>query len=216
MIRTTAGARALVVIAGTLLIVALGALVYNAISSDNPAPSTTRPTTSSSQPGASAPAAQQLAVANVRVSSALSKFPGEALIDGDAATEWQDQSQEGKGASLVFEFSQPVAISRIEIVPILDAERFQRNFRIKDLVIKADDLPDKLPFTLPDANQAQNITLATLKTQSITIDVSSTYPAVGLSAELPAFKELVVAEVKFYGQAAPSAATTTAPGTTAP
>jgi len=215
MIRTTAGARALVVIAGTLMILALGAVVYNAIRSDEITPTTTTPAVAnSSQPGTTTPVAQQLVVADVKVSSQLSKFPGRALIDGDPATEWQDQSQQGQGATITFDFSQNVAISRIDIVPILDAGRFQRNFRIKDFVIKANDLPDKLPFTLPDVNQVQTITLATLQTNTITIEVETTYPAVGPTPEEPPFKELVLAEVIFYGQAAPAPATTTATATT--
>ena len=82
-----------------------------------------------------------LQASTVEASSELgTQWVAENLIDGNLATEWQDRSLSGRGAVLTFRFSQPVAISEIEIYNLPDDARFRQNHRIRGYRITVDDL----------------------------------------------------------------------------
>ncbi|MEE8331474.1 MAG: discoidin domain-containing protein [Acidimicrobiia bacterium] len=198
MLRTTAGARALMVLAAVILAVALIALLVNIFNggSDNPSAGTTADTTGAST--IPSQAIVELQVTDVRASSQIPGFPASALIDSDPENSWNDTQLSGQ-AFLTFTFAQPVQITQIQLQNITDEERFHRNFRIRDYQIEIDDLPTVTSGTLEDDNSAQAITVPSLQTTEITIKVINTYTAEPYEGRLP-FRELALQEVKFFGR----------------
>lgn len=198
MLRTTAGARALMVLAAVILAVALIALLVNIFNggSDNPSASTTASTAGAST--IPSQAIVELQVTEVRASSQIPGFPASALIDSDPENSWNDTQLSGQ-AFLTFTFAQPVQITQIQLQNITDEERFFRNFRIRDYQIEIDDLPTVTSGTLEDDNSAQTITVPSLQTTEITIKVINTYTAEPYEGRLP-FRELALQEVKFFGR----------------
>ena len=201
MVRTTPGGRALGVLAAVVLVVALVAAVINIFGggdegADDAGTSTTAATTTTTRPVTIDPIQPTNVSANSELNSA---FAASNLIDGDLSTEWQDASSRGEGAEIVFNFSQPVAITEIEIVNIPNDERFKQNYRIKGYKIIVDDLNFDIPGQLQDSNRPQTIPVASVATRTLTIEVTSTYAAEA-NDDQPPFNELAVAEIRFFGQ----------------
>ena len=202
LVRTTAGGRALLVMAAVVALVAIGALIYRVISggSDTAAATTTLPSETTS-PTAVEPG--PVAVASVTATSELTNFPATNLIDGNTATEWQ-VSNGGTGASLTFTFAQPVELQAIQVQNIVDPARFVRNFRVQGYRLKFNDVTPVDTGDLADTLDPQSIAVSTIATTRVTLDVTSTYPATG-DADNPPFNELGLAEITFIGRIAPAA-----------
>ena len=101
--RSSAGGRALGVLSGVVLLVALVALIVNIFSGGDEAalPDTTSSTTTSTQPVI----VTEIFPTSATTSSELSdRFGAEMLIDGDPETRWNDDSLRGAGAWLEFTF----------------------------------------------------------------------------------------------------------------
>ena len=199
MVRSTPGARALSVLAAAVLIVALIALLVNVFrSGDDTAATTTtlEPTTTTIADIA------QIIPTEVEASARLSDGFGESnLIDNDLETEWQ-VNQATSPLTLEFRFAQPVSIRYLEIYNITDQDRFLRNYRINGYKITVDDLPGVEPrATLKDmAGGPQRVDIASIETTVLTLEVLTCYPSQAIGDQ-PAFEELAVAEVKFWGTA---------------
>lgn len=203
MIRTTAGARALAIILGVVAVVAVLAFAWNAIfgNDDQPAPAETS-TTSTTQPAASP---QKIVPISVSCSSTLvvsgDRFACENVIDGTDRY-WNDQSAQGRDASIVFTFAEPIAIEQIVFKNVVDDDAFRKNYRVKGYEIVTDDLPDRPSIDqLDDDNRSQLIVLATLRTRQLTFEVTSTYAAEAVAGETP-FNELAINEFEFFGRPA--------------
>ena len=203
MVRSTAGTRALIVMASVIVIVALLALLWNVISGDDPSPdeenvaasSTSTSTTlaiSQTQPTLIIPAR---AVAN----SQLENFPVSNLIDSDPSTEWQDRGLNGQGATLTFFFDDTVEIESIEFINLADPTRFKRNYRIEGVRIAFDN-GNFASAVLDDATGSQAVQVSTVSgTNRVVIDITSTYPAEAVGDQ-PPFDELALADVQFVGR----------------
>ncbi|HSM01555.1 MAG TPA: hypothetical protein VK960_03815, partial [Acidimicrobiia bacterium] len=205
MLRTTAGARALIVLAGVVLFVAMLALVFNAFGgSDDPvaATSTTTGTTAVTTPIA------ELVPLRVECSSELTSFPCEALYDGDPSTSW-NATEGGINAEIIYYFSPPVQITEMIIENVDDEGRFLRNRRIQGIEVEIDDLQQVEVRELADTNDdLHRIQIRSLQTSSVTIRITSAYPGQSFEGQEP-FPELAVQEITFYGRVSPGATTTT-------
>ena len=137
MLRTTAGARALIVLASVVLGVALLALVVNVFSGGGRCPPTETSTTTGTSV-ATVPIAQ-LSPIRVNCTSELTSFPCAALLDGDPATSW-NATDGGIGVEITFLFAPPVQITEMIIQNVEDECRFLRNARIKGIEVLIDDL----------------------------------------------------------------------------
>jgi hypothetical protein len=199
MVRSTPGARALSVLAAAVLIVALIALLVNVFrgGDESAAPTTTLASTTTTIPDIA-----QIIPTDVVASDRLSDGFGESnLTDDDLETEWQ-VNQATSPLTLEFRFAQPVSIRYLEIYNIADQDRFLRNYRIDGYKITVDDLPGVEPrATLKDlAGGPQRIDIASIETTVLTIEVLTRFPSQAIGDQ-PAFEELAVAEVKFWGTA---------------
>ncbi len=193
--RTSPGGRALGVLAAVVLIVALAVLIFNVFGGDTTAESTTTTTPPPTIP----PAAQELFATSVTASSYLQPaWAPENLIDGDPSTHWNDDSQHGIGAWLTFSFTEPVAITEIELQNLLDDEKFKRNYKIQGYLITTDDLTVEFSGRLDNVNDPQRVQIASLATRELTIRVMSTYPAES-AGDKPPFEELALLSVRFFG-----------------
>jgi len=199
MVRATPGSRALSVLAAAVLLVALGALLVNIFGGKN---SSATPTTN---PGTTTTTKPIVAVAPIIPTSASASFEISAgfdashLIDDDLTTEWQAPSKQTP-LTVTFNFAQPVQLQYIELYNITDENRFLRNYRINGYKITVDDLPGvEIRNNLRDASGGpQRIDIASVGTRSLTIEILSTYASQAVGTQ-PAFEEVALAEVKFFG-----------------
>lgn len=203
MLRTTAGARALVVLSAIVLGVALLALVINVFGGDDAAvadSSTSTLTTLATLP------IGDLTPIRADCTLTLDAFPCDALIDDDPDNRW-NAADGGIGAELTFFFSPPVQITEMFLVNVQDEERFNRNARIKGLEIVIDDLSQATIDELDDTNaEPQRIQIRSLRTSSLTIKITSAYPGTSFDGKEP-FTELALQEIQFFGRTAPEATT---------
>jgi hypothetical protein len=205
MLRTTAGARALIVLAGVVLFVAMLALVFNAFSgSDDPVAA------SSSTVGSTAATTPIAALTPFRIecTSELASFPCTALIDGDPETSW-NATEGGINVEITFFFNPAVQITEMIIENVDSEERFLRNRRIKGIEVQIDDLQQVTVEELPDTNdEPHRIQIRSLQTSSVVIRITSAYPGQVFDGKEP-FPELAVQEITFYGRTSPTSTPTT-------
>jgi len=197
MLRTTAGARALMVLAGVILVVALLALAVNVFRGGGGTAATSSTTTTTSVPLDIV----QLQPIRVDCTSELADFPCSALIDDDPDNSWNARDG-GVGVVVTFLFSPPVQISEVYIHNLEDQERFLRNARMKGVEIVIDDLPQATIFELADSNEPQRVSLRSLRTSSVQLTITSAYPGQSFEGREP-FRELAAQEILFYGRVSP-------------
>ena len=200
MVRATPDGRALSVLAAAVLVVALVALLVNVFRGGDGAETTT--TIAATTTTDAVVELTQITPTQVTASDRLSAgFDESNLIDDDLATEWQ-VNQATNPLTLEFRFAQPVEIRYIEIYNITDQDRFLRNYRIKGYKITTDDLPVEIRSTLLDlAGGPQRIDIASFGAETLTLEILTNYPSQAIGDQ-PAFEELVLSEVKFWGTSA--------------
>jgi hypothetical protein len=199
MLRTTAGARALVVLSSIVLSVAMLALLINLFGGDDTAvaaSSSTSSTTIATLP------ISELTPIRVDCTSELVAFPCSALVDDDPTNRWNATDQ-GIGAELTFFFSPPVQITEMFLTNVADQERFTRNARIKGIEIVIDDLSQATIDELDDTNaEPQRIQIRSLRTSSLTLKITSAYIGTSFEGNEP-FTELALQQIQFFGRVAP-------------
>lgn len=199
MLRTTAGARALIVLATVVLAVAMLALLVNLFSGGGDP--TADETTSTTATSVAAVPITQLTPIRVNCTNELTSFPCAALLDGDPATSW-NAAEGGIGAELTFLFSPPVQITELIIQNVEDECRFLRNHRIKGVEVLVDDLTQATVQELDDSRDPQRIQVRSLRTSSLTIRVTSGYNAQSCEGNEP-YTELAAQDIYFYGRETP-------------
>lgn len=196
--RSSAGGRALGVLAAVVLVVALGALMLNIFrgeSSDVAGPDTSSSSTTTTQPIV---VSELTAVSAVASSQLSESFSPDNLIDGDSNTRWNDNSLRGVGAWIEFTFATPVQITEIVIQNVTDEEAFRRNFKIQGYIVTIDDLNVPISGRLANSNEPQTVKIASLQTIVLRIDVTTTHPAEPYE-DKPGFTELALESVRFFG-----------------
>ena len=194
MIRATPGGRAITVIGIVVLFILGAVLLLNFRGDGSTETTTTLAGSTTTQPRN----VKNLLPFEVEASSSFPGFPASNLIDGNDETYWNDFSLRGNDARLEFSFPQPVQITEIELQNVEDEERLRRNYRIKSLIIKVNDLQIEFPMTMEDNSDPQRISIGSLETTRVTIEVRSTYPAEQYDGKTP-YDELALQSVKFFG-----------------
>jgi len=193
----------LIVVGGSLLVINRSS-VDTVDPADVDRPATSLPTTSALQ-STDAPAPQEsVRLADEIISvSASSEFPGfhaANLIDGSTDTTWQDLSLRGAGAELTFEFRPPVYLDAIVISNQQNYADLFRNYRIKDFEIEypKDSGSAIVAGRAPGTAEPHSVNIGALIEGPVRIRVLSVYPAETVDGR-PAFNELAIAEIEFYG-----------------
>ncbi|MEE9582901.1 MAG: zinc ribbon domain-containing protein [Acidimicrobiia bacterium] len=203
MLKTTAGARALVVLSAIVLGVAMLALIINVFGGDDVVVADTSVSTVTTL--ATLPIGV-LTPIRADCTLTLDGFPCEALIDDDPDNRW-NATAGGIGAELTFFFAPKVQITEMFLVNVTDEEGFLRNARINGLEIVIDDLTQATFAELDDTNsEPQRIQIRSLGTSSLTITITSAYPGTTFDGKEP-FTELALQEIQFFGRTAPEATT---------
>ncbi|MEN8041108.1 MAG: discoidin domain-containing protein [Actinomycetota bacterium] len=196
--RSTAGGRALGVLAAVVLLVALVALTMNIFrggDSEVLTPDTDTSTTTSTVP---VPTVELIASSATASSQLGDSFGPENLIDGNPETRWNDESQRGVGAWLEFTFATPVQIREIELQNVTDLDKFKQNYKIQGYTITVNDLNVPISGRLANSNEPQTVKIASLETIKLTIEVTTTHPAEPVG-ENPPFDELALQGIRFFG-----------------
>ena len=199
MLRTTAGARALIVLASVVLGVAVLALLVNVFSGGDGTAAETSSTTATSLP--TVPVAQLTPIRVTCTSEMPPSFACEALIDGNPDTSW-NAIDGGIGVDITFLFAPPVQITEVLIQNIEDECRFLRNARMKGVEIFIDDLTQTIVAELEDSRDPQRIAIRSLRTSSLSIRITSGYPGQTCDGK-EAFLEMAAQDVEFYGRPTP-------------
>ncbi|MEZ5176339.1 MAG: discoidin domain-containing protein [Acidimicrobiia bacterium] len=197
--RSTAGGRALGVLAAVVLVVALVALMMNIFGGsdgrDVVGPTTTISSTSST---AFSPPVE-LIPSSVKASSEISDdFGAENLIDGNPDTRWNDNSLHGVGAWLEFTFPSAVQITEVLFQNVEDDDIFRRNYKINGFQIEVNDLNVPISGRLQNSNEPQRVKIASLETFNLKIWVTTVHHAEPVG-DAPPFEELALQDVKFFG-----------------
>lgn len=211
MLRTTAGARSLIVLSAIVLGVAILALVINVFGGGGDETAVT--STSTATTLATVPIGE-LNPIRTDCTNELDGFPCSALTDADPENSW-NATDGGIGTELTFFFSPPVQITEVFLINIEDEERFTRNARIRGMEIVIDDLTQETIIEIDDTNtEPQRVDIRSLGTSSLTITITSAYPGASFDGKEP-FPELALQEIQFFGRTTPetsgSSTTTTAP-----
>jgi len=201
MLRTTAGARALIVLASVVLGVAILALLVNMFSGGGGGTTETTNTTPTSLPTTPIGPITPIRVTCNPPSSESSSFPCTALIDGDAATSW-NATDGGIGVEITFLFAPPVQITEMIIQNVVDECRFLRNARMKGIEVSIDDLTQTIVKELDDSRDPQRIDIRSIGTSSLTIRITSGYPGQTCDNKEP-FVEMAAQDVYFFGRPTP-------------
>lgn len=197
--RSSAGGRALGILAAVVLVVALVALMFNIFRSGGDAVAGPDDSSSTSSTTTQPVIVTELIPTSVKASSQLSDdFSPENLIDGDPETRWNDNSLRGVDAWLEFTFATPVQVTELEFQNITDDTKFQQNYKIQGYTITVNDLNVPISGRLVNSNEPQRVRIASLDTFTLRVDVSTTYPAEPVG-DAPPFNELALQGVRFFG-----------------
>jgi hypothetical protein len=197
--RSTAGGRALGVLAAVVLVVALVALMMNIFGGSDGADVAGPETSTSTSTTTILTAPMELVPTSVKASSELNEsFSAENLVDGDPGTRWNDNSLRGVGAWLEFTFSPAVQITEIVFQNVEDDESFKRNYKIQGYQIEVNDLNVPISGRLLNSNEPQRVKIASLETFNLKIFVTTTHLAEPVG-ENPPFSELALQGIQFFG-----------------
>jgi len=198
--RSSAGGRALGVLAASVLVVAMIALVMNIFGGDGGGEVIEgSDTTSSSSTTLPVSAPVQLEPVTASASSEFSEqFSAEKLIDGDPETRWNDAGLRGVGAWLEFRFAEPVQLTEMVFQNVQDDESFKRNYKIQGYQIEVNDLNTTISGRLQNSNEPQRVAIASIDTINVRVLVTTTHLAEPVG-ELPPFTELALQDVLFFG-----------------
>jgi ribosomal protein L32 len=202
IIRTTAGARALVIILGTVAVVALLAFIVNSIFGGKGG--TVAQSTTTSTSSTTLPAPVDIPVIDETCSSELNDtFACAKLFDDDPDTYWNDASAKGVGAVITVTFPQAYKLTQIIFTNVADDTKFKMNYKVKGYEITLDDAPGAPVIGSLDDNNArpQVVSVDSLATTQVTITITSTYPSVSVDGKTP-FNELALAGIQFVGRPA--------------
>ncbi len=202
LLRTTAGARALMVLAGVILTVAVLALLVNLFRS-NGGPVETTATSTATSTTLVPPDVIALTPVEVDCSSEFPDYPCKALWDDNPDNRWNAENG-GVDATITFFFSPRVQITEVVIRNISDQEAFLRNARVKGIEIEMDDLEQATIVELADINDPQPVELRSVRTSTVKITIASAYPGQSFQGQ-EAFRELAIQEIVFYGRLSPEA-----------
>ena len=219
----TAPVRALGMLMGLLVLVALVAFIINLLNGD-PAESTT--TADQAAASTTVPIEQIVDPEPVDILTAActpeglgGEFACSNLIDGEEGSfqiNFNDLPDGEKTVEVRLTFAQPMEITRILWQNLEEEARFRRNYRAKGITIEAEGNPFPVPQTLQDTPGEQGFDFATLRANFIVITVQSVYQAEVVNGTEP-FDELAIEGITVIGRraeatTAPTGATTTTGG----
>ena len=208
-VQATAGVRAALAISGLLLGVILIALFFNIFTGDDPDPTGSSTTTSTTAP-------QLLETGPIEILEQTCTPEGIgsficANLTSSTSDEFQVSWEENReqGITIELAFLQPMAIEEIRWTNIADATRFRQNYRAQSITILAQDsVAGPVPVRLQDQQGTQIVPYSALNTTTLVIQIVDAYQAERMEDNI--FDEIAIDEIEVIGRPvqAPSATTT--------
>jgi hypothetical protein len=196
---TSAGVRAVIAVSAVLIVVFVGAAIFNALQGDDPSAAATETTLSGQTTTTAAAELEQIVPLEVSCSGTAEGFNCEDLIIEDSPG-WNDPGESGQGAEFTFTFAPGVALEQVIFKNVEDPDRFKRNFRVMGFTIETDDVGTVQTDVLKDQPGSQVISVATVGTTELVFRVTSTYPAEALDANRGPYDTLLIQGFEFYGR----------------
>ncbi len=197
--RSSAGGRALGVLAAVVLLVALVALMMNIFGGSDDGPVVGPDVSDSSTTSTILEPPVELIPSSVTASSQLDdSFAPDNLIDGNPETRWNDASLRGTGAWLEFTFPSAVQITEMVFQNVEDDEAFKRNYKIQGYQIEVNDLNVPISGRLQNSNGPQRVKVASLETFKLKVFVTTVHHGEPVG-DAPPYDELALQGVQFFG-----------------
>ena len=130
-------------------------------------------------------------------SASSNDFSCENLYDNDY-TMWQDNSLNCKDGWLEFNFPNEIYIEFIVVQNAEKSSSFKRNYKVRDLLITADDPDLEIQKELENDNFEQWVDVNT-NTTFLRIDFLSAYPGEEVNGQ-NSFDECAIQEIRFFGK----------------
>ncbi|MCB1246724.1 MAG: zinc-ribbon domain-containing protein [Acidimicrobiia bacterium] len=217
-VQASAGVRAALAISGLLFGVVIIALIFNFATGDDTESTTTiAATTSTSQvveENAPIPV-----ISETCSIEGISSFVCANLTDGTDASyqvTWEDLTEDDT-MTIRLTFDQPMVISSIVWTGLTDAERFKQNYRVRGLIVKADDSINPISRELEDTPGEQVIPFASVGANWVEFEITSVWNATVTNGNV--FREIAIQEITVIGRPATtvtSTSSTSSTTTTAP
>ncbi len=207
-VQATAGVRALMAISALILVVVVVALVFNLVSGDGAAEtSTTLAAEVSTTTTTLAP--QPIEVLSVSCSpEGLASFRCENLVN-DREGEWQvnwEKLAPDEDVTIKLIFNEPMVIRGLIWENLDDGDRFYQNYRAKSVLAQAKG-EAAIPINLEDAPGPQSVPYASIRALELTLTITEAYPAEVRNDKV--FTELAIKGITVLGRPAGSITTTT-------
>jgi ribosomal protein L32 len=201
---TSAGLRAVIAVSAVLIVVFVGAAIFNALQGG---PSTASTETTVAADASDTTAGQtklrRINPIGVDCSSTAEGFSCDSLIARRSEQGWNNDPNSDEPIEFVFTFAPEVALEQVVLKNATDEERYTRNLKVQGFVIETDDMGGAVETNvIPEASGPHVINVATVGTTELTFRVTSTYPGEALDANRGPYDTLLIMGFEFYGRPA--------------
>jgi hypothetical protein len=199
-VQATAGVRAALAISGLLFAVILVALLFNVFSGDEPTTSTTAAVGSTTQATTGETGPIEV-ISTECTPEGIGSFVCDNLVSGTSdefQINWEDQLEKGEGLTIRLTFRTPMTVQEIRWTNIEDKTRFKQNYRVRGMVLTAQNNPSAYPKELEDLPGTQSFPFAAVNANYIDIEIESAWNAEVKDGN--SFRELAIDEITVIGR----------------
>ncbi len=201
-VQATAGVRAALAISALLFGVIVVALLFNVFNGDGSA----SPTTLAASGTTTTPTVavlEPIAVLSAECSiEGIGSFFCDNIwsgTDGEYQFLWEGLA-EGEPITIRLTFRQPMVVQAIEWKNLEDSVRFQQNYRVRGLVVSAQNDLAPVPIELEDIPGTQSFKYAAMNTNWVEFEIVSAFRAEVVESNV--FRELAINEITVIGRPA--------------
>ena len=202
---TSAGLRAVIAVSAVLIVVFVGAAIFNALQG-GPSTASTETTVAAGEASDTTAGQTKLRRINpigVDCSSTAEGFSCDSLIAKQNEQGWNNDPNSDEPIEFVFTFAPEVALEQVVLKNATDEDRYTRNLKVQGFVIETDDMGGAVETNvIPEASGPHVINVATVGTTELTFRVTSTYPGEALDANRGPYDTLLIMGFEFYGRPA--------------
>lgn len=199
-VQATAGVRAALAISGLLFAVILVALLFNVFSGDETTTSSTAAVGSTTQATTGETGPIEV-ISTDCTPKGIGSFVCDNLVSGTSdefQINWENQLEKGQGLTIRLTFRTPMTVQEIRWTNIEDKDRFKQNYRVRGMVLTAQNNPSDYPTELEDLPGTQTFPFAAVNANYIDIEVESAWQAQVVAGN--SFRELAIDEITVIGR----------------
>lgn len=198
-VQATAGVRAALAISGLLFVVIVIALVFNVFGGDG-STSTTVVAVTTTTPVVETPGPIEI-LSSECDPEGIGAFTCTNLetAEGEYQITWEDL-EEGENVTVRLTFRVPMTVTRIDWTNLEDPTRFKQNYRVRGVVIDAQNALQAFPKELEDVPGTQTFGYAAVNANWIEFTIESAYAAEVTDGNV--FRELAIQQISIIGRPA--------------